>query len=154
MREFNRHVSARGVTLFAFETLLVSGLIVATASLHGSVDGGAMWKVVLVTALCELCFYYNDLYDLTRVHARTELMVHVLQGTGAAAIALAVLSLVLPSILIGGGTFITTLGILLIAIPLWRLAFLGLTNEPYLEDRVLIVGTGPLAQTVGRQIRG
>jgi sugar transferase (PEP-CTERM system associated) len=155
MKVFNRQVSGRSLTVFGFETLLISGAVLLAAQVHGVLGqaGDTLWKVVLVTALCELCFYYNDLYDLTRVHARTELMVHVLQGTGAAAIALAVLSLVLPSILIGGGTFITTLGILLIAIPLWRLAFLGLTSEPYLEDRVLIVGTGPLAQTVARQIR-
>ena len=38
---------------------------------HGSLDNvmGTLWKVVLVTALCELCFYYSDLYDLNQVHA-------------------------------------------------------------------------------------
>lgn len=155
MKVFNRQVSGRSLTVFGFETILISGSVLLAAQVHGVLGhaAGTLWKVVLVTALCELCFYYNDLYDLTRVHGRTELVVHVLQGTGAAAIALAVLSVVLPSILLGGGTFITTLGMLLVAIPLWRLAFLGLTTDPYLEDRVLIVGTGTLAQTVARQIR-
>ena len=155
MNVFNRQVSGRSLTVFGFETILISGSVLLAAQVHGVLGhaAGTLWKVVLVTALCELCFYYNDLYDLTRVHGRTELVVHVLQGTGAAAIALAVLSVVLPSILLGGGTFITTLGMLLVAIPLWRLAFLGLTTDPYLEDRVLIVGTGTLAQTVARQIR-
>ena len=32
--------------------------------------------------LCELCFYYNDLYDLTVVHSRTELLVRVLRAAG------------------------------------------------------------------------
>ena len=152
---FNRQVSGRSLTVFGFETILISGSVVLAAQFHGVLGqaGGALWKVVLVTALCELCFYYNDLYDLTRVHAGTDLVVHVLQGTGAAAIALGVLAALLPSPLLGGGTFITTLGLLLIAIPLWRLAFLGLTSDPHLEDRVLIVGTGTLAQTVARQIR-
>jgi sugar transferase (PEP-CTERM system associated) len=155
MKVFNRQVSGRSVTVFGFETVLISGAVLLAAQVHGVLwhPGDTLWEVVLVTALCELCFYYNDLYDLTRVHARTELVVHVLQGTGAAAIALAVLSVVLPSTLIGTGTFLTTLGMLLIAIPLWRLAFLGVTTDPYLEDRVLIVGTGTLAQTVARQIR-
>jgi sugar transferase (PEP-CTERM system associated) len=155
MRVFNRHVSVRGLTLFGFETLLVSGSVVAAAHLHGSLDNvmATMWKVVLITALCELCFYYNDLYDLNCVHATGELLVRVLQGTGAAAIALAAVSILLPSVRLGSGTFLMTLGVLVVALPLWRVAFAGLTNDPHLEERVLIVGTGSLALTVAKQIR-
>jgi sugar transferase (PEP-CTERM system associated) len=155
MRVFNRHVSMRGLTVFGFETLLVSGSVVVAAHLHGSLDdiAGALWKVVLVTALCELCFYYNDLYDLTCVHAKGELVVRVLQGTGAAAIALAAVSLLLPSIRLGSGTFLMTLGVLVIAMPVWRLAFDGLTSDPRLEERVLVVGTGSLAQTLAHEMR-
>src|SRR5258707_6972693 len=136
MRVFNRHVSVRGLTLFGFETLLVSGSVVAAAHLQGSLDHvmATMWKVVLITALCELCFYYNDLYDLNCVHATGELLVRVLQGTGAAAIALAAVSLLLPSVRLGSGTFLMTLGLLVVALPLWRVAFAGLTNDPHLEE--------------------
>ena len=155
MRVFNRQVSGRILTVFGFETILISAAVLLAAQMHGVLGpaSGALWKVFAVTALCELCFYYNDLYDLTRVHARTELLVHVLQGIGAAAFALSMLSVLLPSMLLGGGTFITTLGLLLIAIPAWRVAFLGPSSDPHLEERVLIVGTGALAQTVARQIR-
>ena len=155
MRVFNRQVSARGLTVFGFETLLICGSVLFAARLHGALDHAlsGLWKVVLVTALCELCFYYNDLYDLTRVHGKNELAVHVLQGTGAAAIALAAVSLLLPSLVPARGTFLTTLGLLLVAVPAWRLAFIGLTSDPHLEERILIVGTGLLAQTVARAIR-
>jgi sugar transferase (PEP-CTERM system associated) len=153
MRVFNRHVSTRGVTLFAFETLLVSGLIVGTASLHGSVDSGAMWKVLLATFLCELCFYYNDLYDLTRVHPKGELLVRVLRATGAAAVVLAALSVVFPSARLGSGTLLTTIGILAVTMPLCRVAFDGLTTDPHVEERVLVVGTGSIAATVANHIR-
>ena len=65
MRVFNRHVSARGLAVFGFETLLISGSVLFSARLHGALAPvlSGLWKVVLVTALCELCFYYNDLYD-------------------------------------------------------------------------------------------
>ena len=154
MQVFNRHVSARGLTVFGFETILISGSILVAATMHGSLDdaAGSVWKVVLITALCELCFYYNDLYDLTCVHAKGELLVRVLQGLGAAAIALAAVSMLLPSLRLGSGTFLTTLGVLVVAMPLWRFAFDGLTNDPRLEEHVLIVGTGALARSVARQI--
>jgi sugar transferase (PEP-CTERM system associated) len=155
MRVFNRHVSMRGLTLFGFETLLVSGAVVGAAHVHGSLVDvmGTLWKVVLVTALCELCFYYSDLYDLNCVHAKGELIVRVLQGTGAAAIALAAVSMLLPSVWLGRGTFIMTLGVLVVAMPLWRVAFNGLASDPYLEERVLVVGTGSIALIVANQIR-
>jgi sugar transferase (PEP-CTERM system associated) len=154
MQVFNRQVSARGLTVFGFETILISGSILVAAQVHGSLGMavGALWKIVLATTLCELCFYYNDLYDLTVVHSKGELLVRVLQAAGAAAIVLAVVSMLMPSLIIGQGIFITSLAMLLIAVPLWRLAFEGLTRDPHLEERVLILGTGSLAATIARQI--
>jgi sugar transferase (PEP-CTERM system associated) len=106
----------------------------------------------LVTALCELCFYYNDLYDLTLVHSRGELLVRVLRSAGAAAIVLAIATVVAPGLIIGQNIFVTSLVLLLIAVPAWRLAFNGI-NDPHLEERVLILGTGTAARTVAKQIR-
>src|SRR5207248_2113612 len=154
MQVFNRQVSARGLTVFGFETVLISGSLLVAAHVHGSLNDAvsALWKIVLITAVCELCFYYNDLYDLTIVHSKSELLIRVLQAAGAAAIVLAVVSVLIPSLVIGGGIFLTSLGLLLVAVPLWRLAFDGLTRDPHLKEHVLIVGTGPLARTVAQQI--
>jgi len=150
MQVFNRHVSARGLTVFGFETVLITGAILLAAQMHGSFEDalGSVWQVVLITGLCELCFYYNGLYDLSVVHSTTELAVRILQGAGAVAIVLAVLSLLAPGVLIGSGTFLTALGILLVAVPAWRLAFDGVTQDPHLEERVLMLGTGSAAQSV------
>jgi len=138
MQVFNRQVSARGLTVFGFETILISGSILIAAQVHGSFGTavGALWKIVLATALCELCFYYNDLYDLTIVHSKSELLVRILQAAGAAAIVLAVVSTLLPSLIIGHGIFITLVWMLPVTIPAWRLAFDSLTRDPHLEERV------------------
>ncbi len=150
MQLFNRHVSGRGLTVFGFETVLITGAILLAAQVHGSFDDAidGVWQVVLITGLCELCFYYNDLYDLTVVHSKMELAVRVLQGAGAVAIILAFLTILAPGVLIGAGTFVTALGILLVAVPAWRLAFDGVTRDPHMEERVLVLGTGPAARSV------
>ena len=154
MQVFNRHVSGRGLTVFGFETMLISGSILLAAAAQGLFASAvtSVWRVVLITALCELCFYYNDLYDLTVVHSKNELAVRLLQGAGAAAIVLAVVSVVIPTLIIGHGIFMTSLCLLLVAVPVWRLAFDGLTLDSHLEERVLILGTGPMARTLARQI--
>jgi sugar transferase (PEP-CTERM system associated) len=151
---FNRPVSVRGLTVFGFETLLISGSILAAAYMHGLLDDAVegFWRILLVTALCELCFYYNDLYDLTVVHSKSELAVRILQAAGFAAIALSIASVAFPALVIGRGIFLTSLGLLLIAVPVWRLTFDGLTLDPYLEERLLFLGAGPLAKTVASEV--
>ncbi len=76
MQVFNRHVSGKGLTVFSFETVLIYAVMLVAARAHGSLDTalGAVWKIALATAIFELCFYYNDLYDLTVVHSRPELL--------------------------------------------------------------------------------
>jgi hypothetical protein len=88
MQVFNRHVSAKGLTVFSLETVLISATILTAARMHGPLDvvPGAFWKIVFATAVCELCFYYNDLYDLTVVHSRAELLVRVMRAAGTASL--------------------------------------------------------------------
>ena len=97
MQLFNRYVSPRGLTVFGCEILLIFGSVAIAARVHGE---GAnvpddLWKIALVTGLCQLCFYYNDLYDLTVVHSSRELLIRLLQAAGAASILIALLYLAL-----------------------------------------------------------
>jgi sugar transferase (PEP-CTERM system associated) len=156
MQVFNRNVSGRGLTVFGFELVLISGSMVLAASLHGSLDAPSAiaWKIALVTALCQLCFYYNDLYDLTVVQSSRELIIRLLQATGAAAIVLAVACVTVPSLILDPGTFLTALGVFVIAVASWRIAFNYFAHDPHLEERVLVVGTGHVAQMVAKQIGG
>jgi sugar transferase (PEP-CTERM system associated) len=153
---FNRNVSIRGLTVFSFELVLIAGSMMLAAELHGSFNSldATPWKIALVTALCQLCFYYNDLYDLTLVSSSRELVIRLLQAAGAAAIVLAVACFVVPSLILDPGTFVTALGVFVIAVLTWRLAFNYLAHDPHLEERVLIIGTGYTARMLAQQIGG
>jgi len=155
MQVFNRHVSAKGLTVFSLETVLISCSILAAARVHGPIDQvpGAFWKITLATAVCALCFYYNDLYDLTIVHSKTELLVRVMRAAGTAALVLATVTVLVPAINMGRGVFLTSVGMLLVVVPAWRIAFDGVTRDPHLEERVLIVGTGSIARLIAWQIQ-
>jgi sugar transferase (PEP-CTERM system associated) len=153
MQVFNRHVSTRGLTVFAAELLLISGSVALAATLQGSTDlATGIWKVGLVTLVCQLCLYYNDFYDLTLVHSNRELIVRLLQAVGAASIVLAILYLVAPALMIGDGIFVSALFVFVVGILGWRLLFNSLTRSLRLEERILVVGTGETARTVTRQI--
>ncbi len=153
MQVFNRNVSVRGLTVFGFEVVLISGSMALAAELHGAfgaADTG--WKIVLVTALCQLCFYYNDLYDLTVVQSSRELVIRLLQAAGAAAIVLGTACVVVPSLILDPGTVVTALGVFVVAVVTWRAAFNYLAQDPHLEERVLILGSGQTARMVARQM--
>jgi sugar transferase (PEP-CTERM system associated) len=153
MQVFNRYVSPRGVTVFAGEILLVFGSITTAAYLHGGLaDPITLWKIGLATCLCQICLYYNDLYDLTVVHSNRELLVRLLQAAGAASIILGFLYFAVPTLEIGRGIFLSSILLFLVAILGWRLLINAIAALRRLEEHILIVGTGPTARLVARQI--
>jgi sugar transferase (PEP-CTERM system associated) len=153
MQVFNRHVSTRGLTVFAAEVLLISGSVALAAALQDTPDlAASLWKVGLVTVVCQLCLYYNDFYDLTLVHSSRELIVRLLQAVGAASIILAALYFTIPALMIGDGIFVSALVVFVVGILGWRLLFNSVTRSLHFEERVLVVGTGDAARKVTRQI--
>jgi sugar transferase (PEP-CTERM system associated) len=153
MQVFNRHVSTRGLTVFAAELLLISGSVALAAGLQDSDRlADSIWKVGLVTIVCQLCLYYNDFYDLTLVQSNRELIVRLLQAVGAASILLAALYFAIPGLMIGDGIFVSALFVFVVGILGWRLLFNSITRSLHLEERILVVGTGESARKVTRQI--
>jgi sugar transferase (PEP-CTERM system associated) len=153
MQLFKRSVSARGLTAFGFEILLIAGSLLVATRLYGPVDDPDLaWRVLLATGLFLVCLYYNDFYDLTVVRTGREVVVRLLQAGGAASIILALIYFLLPAVAVRGGAFFPSLTIFLGAMLVWRFAFNVLIRAPRLVENVLIVGTGPLAIGVARQI--
>ncbi len=153
MQVFNRQVSTRGLTVFAAEVLLISGSVALAAAVQDTPDlAASLWKIGLVTFVCQLCLYYNDFYDLTLVHSSRELIVRLLQAVGAASIVLAALYFTVPALIIGDGIFVSSLVVFVVGILGWRLLFNSVTRSFYLEERILVVGTGDAARKVTRQI--
>jgi sugar transferase (PEP-CTERM system associated) len=153
MQLFNRYVSTRSLTVFGAELLLIFGSVALAATIQGTPDvSGNLWKIGLVTLVCQLCLYYNDFYDLTLMHSRRELIVRLLQAVGAASIVLAALYVLVPSLMIGDGIFVSALFVFVIGILGWRLLFNQLTGSLRMQERILVVGTGETARKVVRQI--
>ena len=77
MQVFNRNVSGRGLTVFGFELVLISGSMVLAANLHDSSEAttATAWKIALVTALCQLCRHHaiaRGQAGMQRLHHRAE----------------------------------------------------------------------------------
>jgi sugar transferase (PEP-CTERM system associated) len=153
MQLFKRSVSARGLTAFSFELVLVAACLLLVTRFYGQPDDPAFaWRIILPTCVFFVCLYFNDFYDLTLVQSGREVLVRLLQAGGAASILLALIYFVLPALAVQGGAFIPSLLLFLAAILTWRFAFNVLIRTPQLVENILIVGTGPDAVRVARQI--
>ena len=153
MQLFKRSVSARGLTAFAFEILLIAACLLLTTRFYAPNDDPAfVWRIVLSTSVVLVCLYYNDFYDLTIVRSGREVVVRLFQAGGAACILLALIYFVLPTLAVEQGAFFPSLLLFLSAILTWRFAFNVLIRTPRLAENVLIVGTGDVAVAMARQI--
>ena len=103
------------------------------------------WKAALIAAVCQLCLYYSDLYDLRIVADRRELFVRALQSLGAASLILALLYYLFPDLIIGRGVFLIAAAFVVAIIVGWRVAFSWLARRARPTERLLLVGTGVAA---------
>jgi sugar transferase (PEP-CTERM system associated) len=155
IRVFNRYVSQRHLTVFAGELLLISGSMAFVLHHYSPNDAvsTAVWKGAVVSGLCLLCLYYNDLYDLTIVQTSREMFIRLLQSVGTALIIMALLYLAVPWLIVADGASLPAFALVMTGLLAWRLLFGHLARMHSFGERVLIVGTDATAQTIARHIR-
>lgn len=109
-------------------------------------------KALAISGCCAISFYYNDLYDLQIVRTFADFAARLFHTFGVAFILLAVLYALLPAVKISSESFLGGLLIILgVLLPL-RLALYDIVlRRPFLE-RVLFLGTTPLAATLIKEI--
>jgi exopolysaccharide biosynthesis polyprenyl glycosylphosphotransferase len=122
----------------------------ALAPWHDAVS--TLAKTSTLAFCCVVAFYYNDLYDFRIVRSFRDFASRLLQAFGIAFILLAVLYASVPDLKMSNGQFLLSiLAILGVLVPL-RAASYGLMRRRLFVERVLILGRGPLANKIVREI--
>jgi sugar transferase (PEP-CTERM system associated) len=104
-----------------------------------------VWQAAAVSLCCIVAFYYNDLYDLQVVRSFSLFASRLLQSFGVALILLAAFYTLLPATQIGEGAFFSSLVVSAgLLVPLRAIGYFFMRHRAF-ADRVLILGTGPLA---------
>lgn len=112
----------------------------------------ALTRFVVVVLICELAFYYNDLYDLQEVSGTTETFVQLLQSLGLACVSLAILSYFAPGLALGRGINVLAAVTIFTAMLCWRLILSATGVWLRSPERVLVMGTGPAGISLVREI--
>src|SRR6267142_3600609 len=99
----------------------------------------SLWtKITLITIVCGLSLYFNDLYDFQVVRRRDNLFVHTMQALGAACFLLALLFYISPASSLGRGTALFAAPSILALLLSWRLSATATNLLSRGKERVLI----------------
>ncbi len=106
----------------------------------------------VVAAICQLCLFFADMYDLRVVADRRELFVRLLRSLAATAGILAIVYFWFPSLIVGRGVFLLATAFVIIAILLSRVGFTWATSQVRPGERLLLIGTTPAAVALAQEI--
>ena len=156
----NRYVPGRVfVLLVAENTLITTGIFTAaTVVMHKSAratpqNSGLFFKGWLISAICQLTFYYFSLYDLRAIESKAALLGRLLSAVGVSCLAMAVLVAIFPPIRLGIGVIELTFLCMVLIILLGRLSLEWVNRWITAGERILLVGNGNMAISLAREIR-
>jgi sugar transferase (PEP-CTERM system associated) len=142
-------VVGEGLCIF-LSVMLASLLLMGLPPIQG--NNWILLKAMLITLVCQMCLYYNDLYDLEVTDTLSELSIRLLQALGAAAIILAGVYFIFPQVIIGRGIFVISVGFVIIFVFAWRIAYTQILNHGLFNQQILILGGGALTADIITEI--
>jgi sugar transferase (PEP-CTERM system associated) len=149
----------RSVVLVGGETaLLVTAVVVSTyltlrdTAWNVLTAPTGILRVLLIVFVCQLCLHYSDLYDLRTIDSRRDLVIRLLRAIGATSLIIGFAYLLFPWWMIERGVFMLSAGLSVTLIMAWRGAFEWLAGRVAPRERLLLVGTGPGAITLAREL--
>lgn len=159
LRIFNKYIPVHKLAFFFLESLFIMGTVILGAYLRFLGDmsifisyEGLLVKAFLIVATLQLSLYYFDLYDFKAFRSNTDLVIRLLQSLGVSSIALAFLYYLFPMLILGRGIFLISLSFVGAAIISWRIGYNRFLKTRQLDQKIVILGSGPLAKSIAKVI--
>jgi sugar transferase (PEP-CTERM system associated) len=151
----------RRTALLAFsEGLLVLAGLLAAIAIKSSLSGekwpwmrvGGLVQVGIVALVCELCLYYNDIYDLQMTRSRSATIMRLLESFGFSSLILALLYSALPALSISESVAIIATLLIVAMLIGWRLLLDATGVMSKRPERLVVLGTGAIGIVAVREI--
>lgn len=160
IRLFNVYYPVRTLILLAGEALVVWSSFALGIALQFREDTYLVLnfeygyrKILVVTLIVLLFSHWFDLYDPAQFNVKGELYFRLLLVPGLLALSLAAVGFVFPKAMLGNYASLIGLIILTFALFGWRTTYAWLAQQPYLRERVYVLGTGERAQRLVQGLR-
>ncbi len=158
VRLFSVYYPTRTLVLVGTEALILTASLLLAVVVCCGPDAylvlnyeNGMAKVLAVSGLALLGFYYFDLYDLQR--GRNEVYARLLFALGGLSLLLAVVTYLFPGFQIGNNVFAIGLILATVGLLSWRRVFEWLLQKPFLRERIYVLGSGERARRLVETLR-
>ena len=152
IRLFKVYYPLRTLVLLVGEAMIVWLSFVLGTVLQNREDswlllnvGNGYVKILAVTGIVLLFSHMFDLYDSSSLGAKWDQIFRLLLVLGFVALVLSAVGFLYPSILPGNGSALAGLIILTFTLLGWRGAYFWMVKQPFLRERVYVLGTGERA---------
>ncbi len=102
-------------------------------------------RVLLITFICQICLYYNDLYDFDVASSIPEIIIRLLQALGVTSIALAFIYFFFPLVIINWKIYILSIGLVMLFIIGWRIAYIKMLTRGIFNEKIILLGSSNFA---------
>jgi exopolysaccharide biosynthesis polyprenyl glycosylphosphotransferase len=113
---------------------------------HGS------FKILVASLAIVTCMYYFDLYGSSILRSRREIVIRLTQVLGTVYSLSVLLYYLYPPLELGRGIFVIGLLFAATILLLWRELFLMINRVPEFSARTLILGDGPMSESLIREL--
>lgn len=134
-----------------FSCFLLSTVLLTVSSSYWF-DLMLVLRILLITAILQICLYYNDLYDFDISSQIPEIIIRLLQSIGVASILLAGVYFLFPLVIVDQKIYILSIFLLIFFIILWRIGYLYILNKGMFNHRIIILGSSKLAKDIYEKI--
>ncbi len=149
VRLFNVYYPTRVLVLVAGEGILVCASFLLAALLRLGPDSllvlnyqFGFYKILGIAVVALVFLHYFDLYDAQRLSSRGETWFRLLLVLAILSFCLAAVGYLFPAFMLGRDTFVFGLTILTFALFAWRGAYDWMIRQPFLRERVYVLGDG------------
>ena len=149
----------RSFILVTGETALLVAAVILSSIVAGGAyawelltDNTAIFRVLLIVVVCQVCLHYSDLYDLRTIENKRELARRLLRAIGATSLILGIAYWLFPLLVVEQGVFLLTAALAILMVMVWRSLFDAITARLAPRERLLLIGTSPATVLLAREL--
>lgn len=132
---------------FIYLSVIVTSYLLLPSS-EFSFDIWLNYKALIISSVCIVCLYYNNVYDIAITKDYSELSIRLMQAFGAALIILAGIYMLFSDVMICRGFFLIYLPIVMALISFWRFLYITILKKGILNEKIILIGSGEICQGI------
>jgi sugar transferase (PEP-CTERM system associated) len=157
LRLLKQYFSIRNIIFYLLEGLFIFASFLLATLILTDIDSFLFdlfffLRIFLVVCVCQICLYYNDLYDFKVASTIVEVSIRLLQSLGLTSIILALIYWVFPVTIIDQLIFMLSIGFILVFIIGWRLLYIFIIKKGIFNQNIILLGSSPLAFDILNEI--